>query len=54
MTPSAALDLARRLLDLALDLAPVEVLRMFLDEEAVRRQRALADAAEVVKFAEKP
>jgi hypothetical protein len=54
MTPSAALDLARKLLDLALDLAPVEVLRMFLDEAAVRRQRAIADAAEVAKYAGKP
>ena len=49
MTPVAALDLARRLLDLALELAPVEVLRAVLDEAAVRRQNAIADAAEAAK-----
>jgi hypothetical protein len=50
MTPVAALDLARRLLDLALELAPVDVLRVFLEEASIRRQRAIADAAEAAKF----
>lgn len=54
MTPDKALDLAMRLMELALDLAPVEVLRAKLDDAAVRRQNAIADLAEDVKFGPKP
>lgn len=48
--PEKALDMAEKLLELALDLAPVELLRARLDAAAVRRQRLLADFAEDVKF----
>lgn len=45
-----ALDVVRRLLDLVLLLVPHGVARDELDEAAVRRANAIADAAEAVKF----
>lgn len=50
MTPDKAVDLAIKLLELALDLVPVEVLRAKLDDAAVRRQNAIANALEDAKF----
>lgn len=50
MTPSQALDLARGILALLLDLLPASMLRQLLDEEAIRRQNAIANAAEAAKF----
>lgn len=50
MTPVQALDLARGIISLLLDVLPVTMLRQLLDEEAIRRQNAIADAAEAVKF----
>ncbi len=46
MTP---LDIARALIDLALMLAPVDVLREHLTESARVRADAIADAAERAK-----
>jgi len=45
-----ALDVVRRLLDLVLLLVPHGVARDELDEAAVRRANAIADAAELAKF----
>lgn len=45
-----ALDVVRRLLDLVLLLVPHGVARDELDEAAVRRANAIADAAELGKF----
>lgn len=42
--------LARALVDSALDVVPVEVLRQMLDDAAVRRANAIADTAEGAKF----
>lgn len=50
MTPAALLDIARALLDLVLQLVPAPVARQMLDEAAIRRANAIADAAEAVKF----
>ena len=44
------LDIVRLLLDLVLRLIPVNVARAELDEAAIRRANAIADAAEAVKF----
>lgn len=44
------LDIVRALLDLVLQLIPVNVARAELDEAAIRRANAIADAAEIVKF----
>lgn len=43
-------DLARTLVGHAANIVPVEVLRQFLDDEAVRRAKAIADGAESAKF----
>lgn len=48
------LDMAEKLIELALDLAPVEVLRERLDVVAARRTRAIAEALLDAKFAGKP
>lgn len=50
LSPDKALDMAEKLLELALDLAPVELLRARLDAAAVRRQNAIADTLEDIKF----
>lgn len=50
MTPESVIDLARKLLALVLDLVPHEVANQLLTDEAVRRQNAIADAAEAAKF----
>ena len=50
MTPAQILELARGIISLLLDVLPVTMLRQLLDEEAIRRQNAIADAAEAVKF----
>ncbi len=50
MNPLDAIDTVRRLVDLALDLVPHDVAKQLLDDSAVRRANAIADAAEVAKF----
>lgn len=45
-----ALDIARRLIALVLELVPKDVAEELLSEQAVRRQNAIADAAELAKF----
>jgi len=50
MTPAQILDLARGILGLLLDVLPVTMLRQLLDEEAIKRQNAIADVAEAAKF----
>jgi len=47
-----ALDIARRLLDLVLDLVPHEEASKLLTEAAIKRQNAAADLAEIAKFGE--
>ena len=46
MTPSQAIDLARKLIGLALDIVPADVAKQVIDDESVRRANAIADAAE--------
>ncbi len=53
VTAATVLDLFRLAADVALTLVPVEVLRNHLDDAAVRRANALADAASLVKFGRK-
>ncbi len=43
-------DVAVRLLKLVLDLVPLTVATQLLTDEAVRRQNAIANAAEAAKF----
>ncbi len=50
MTPAQGIDAARKVVDLLLDLVPKEVAEQLLTDAAVRRQNAIADAAEVAKF----
>lgn len=50
MSPSKVMSWARILVDLLLDLVPPPVARQLLDEAAIRRANAVADAAEAVKF----
>lgn len=50
MTPLDALDLVRKLIAIVLDLVPPDVASQLLTDEAVKRQNAIADAAEAVKF----
>lgn len=50
MTPGQALDFARGVLSLLLDVLPVTMLQQLLDEEAIKRQNAIADTAEKAKF----
>lgn len=54
MTPAAVIDLVRKLVGLILDLVPKDVAQQLLTEEAIRRQNAIADAAEYAKFGPKP
>ena len=44
------LEIAKSLLELALKLAPVEILKGYLDEEAVKAANIAADIAEKEKF----
>ena len=44
------IELAKKLLELALQFAPVSVLRGFLDEAAVKAANLAADVAEAEKF----
>lgn len=46
MTPLEAIDIARKLIGLAMDLIPADEARKVIDEEAVRRANAVADLAE--------
>lgn len=48
------LAMARALVALALDLAPVESLRDYLTDAARKRDEAIADAAERLKFGPPP
>jgi hypothetical protein len=50
MTPLAVIDLVRKLLSLVLDLVSPGVAQQLLTDEAVRRQNAIANAAEYAKF----
>jgi hypothetical protein len=50
MSPLDVIDLVRKLISLVLDLVPKDVATQLLTEEAVRRQNAIANAAEAVKF----
>jgi hypothetical protein len=50
MNAGKVLEWARVLLDLVLDLVPPPVARQLLDEAAVKRANAVADAAELAKF----
>lgn len=46
MTPDKAIDLARSLIALALDIVPAEAAKQLIDDEAVRRANRIANAAE--------
>jgi hypothetical protein len=50
MNPLDVISIVRRILDVILDLVPVDVARQILDDAAVRRANAIADAAEAAKF----
>lgn len=50
MSPLAVIDLVRRLLSMVLDLVPESVAKQLLDDEAVKRGNAIANAAESIKF----
>lgn len=50
MSPETILNLVRGLLDLVLMLVPKDVARAELDEAAIRRANAIANAAEKAKF----
>ena len=50
MNPASVIDTVRALVDLILSLVPHEVAKQMLDDAAVRRQNAIADAAELAKF----
>lgn len=54
MSPSVLIDAVRALLDVVLSLVPHETARQLLDDAAVRRQNALANAAEAAKFLGNP
>lgn len=47
-------DAAREAVEAALDLVPKDVAVQLLTDAAVRRQNAIADAAEALKFGGKP
>ena len=50
MTPTKAFEVARALVGLLLDLLPKQAVEQLLTEEAIKRQNAIADAAEAAKF----
>jgi hypothetical protein len=50
MSPSIIIDTVRSLLDLILTLVPKETAAQLLDDAAVRRANAIANAAEAAKF----
>lgn len=50
MSPDEVLELASKAADIVLALVPIERARELLDEAAIRRANALADAAEIAKF----
>lgn len=54
MTPLDVLSLVRQLLAIVLSLVPREVAERLLTEEAVKRQNAIADAREQMKFLNNP
>ena len=54
MTPDKILDVARIALDLVLALVPHEDAKRLLDEAAVKRANAEADAAEALKWPNAP
>lgn len=55
MTPDKAVDLATKMAAMLLDLVPAPVARQLIDDAAVRRANAIANAAEDLKFGlEKP
>lgn len=54
MNPELIINTVRTLVDLILSLVPHDVARLALDDAAVRRANAIANAAEAVKFGPKP
>lgn len=50
MSPDKILDLVRAVVGFALDHVPHDEVAKVLTEEAVKRQNAIADAAETAKF----
>jgi hypothetical protein len=46
VTPDKLIDIARALIKLALDIVPADAAKQLIDDEAVRRSNAIADAAE--------
>lgn len=50
MTPEQALEIARMAADILLALVPRDQVAELLDEAAIRRANAIADAAEAAKF----
>ena len=50
MNPNTVLDLVRRLFDFVMGIIPPDVARDELEAAAIRRQNALADEAENLKF----
>lgn len=53
MSPSTVLDIVRALLDVVLSLVPHPVAASMLDDQAAKRQTAIAEAAEAAKFGAK-
>jgi len=47
-----ALEIARKVLDTVLDALPKEEASKLLTEQAIKRQNAAADLAEIAKFGE--
>ncbi len=52
MIPETILAVVRTLLDLILELVPHDVANQMLSDAAVKRQNAVADEAELLKFGE--
>lgn len=50
MSPLDVVNLARTLIGIVLDLLPKDAVERLLTEEAIKRQNAIADAAEAAKF----
>ncbi len=50
MGPSDVIDLARSLVDLALNLVPDDQVTQFISEAGIRRANMAADVAEAAKF----
>lgn len=51
MSPVTVINVVRALVDVILALVPPDVAKQVVDDAAVRRAHAMADAAEAAKFA---